>query len=82
MHRRRVDLLEASCVADARSDILEPSNVLLSPRDVGRTFNRSTRTIRNWTRAGILKPVRIGKAVFYRVDDVRALIIQGVPQVE
>ncbi len=47
---------------------------LLSPRDVAAYFNRSLRTIREWARRGYLKPVRVHGAVFYRRDDVEAIV--------
>ncbi len=47
---------------------------LLSAAQVARIFGRSERTIRNWVRAGHLRPVRVGRAVFFRADDIHALL--------
>jgi excisionase family DNA binding protein len=47
---------------------------LLSVREVAEIFRRSTRTIRIWVRAGHLKPVRMGRSVFFREADVFALL--------
>jgi hypothetical protein len=55
----------------------EPLPRLLSAAEVAVIFNRSARTIRAWTHAGYLRPVRIGRAVFYRADDIAALLDAG-----
>jgi predicted DNA-binding transcriptional regulator AlpA len=47
---------------------------LLSVANVAAIFGRSTRTIRSWIRQGYLQPVRIGRVVFFREGDIRALI--------
>ena len=47
---------------------------LLSAARVAEVFGRSERTIRDWVRAGHLRPVRIGRAVFFRADDIHALL--------
>ena len=39
-----------------------------------RIFGRSERTLRNWVRAGHLRPVRVGRSVFFRADDIHALL--------
>jgi excisionase family DNA binding protein len=46
---------------------------LMTTREVCELFGRTPRTIRNWCRAGHLRPVRVGGAVFFRRDDVEAL---------
>jgi excisionase family DNA binding protein len=51
--------------------------VLLSAAQVARIFGRSERTIRNWVRAGHLRPVRVGRSVFFRADDIHALLDAG-----
>ncbi len=48
--------------------------VLLSATQATRIFGRSQRTIRNWVRAGHLRPVRVGRSVFFREDDIHALL--------
>ncbi len=47
---------------------------LYSVQDICRIFNRSARTVRAWCRAGHLKPVRVGKAVFFRPEDVEEML--------
>jgi excisionase family DNA binding protein len=47
---------------------------LLSAAQVAQIFGRSKRTIRNWVRAGHLHPVRLGRSVFFRADDIHALL--------
>ena len=47
---------------------------LLSAAQVARIFGRSERTIRNWVRAGHLRPVRVGRSAFFRADDIHALL--------
>ena len=51
---------------------------LLSAAEVGAIFNRGARTIRRWIRAGHLRPVRIGSALFFRADEVRRLVHSDV----
>jgi excisionase family DNA binding protein len=51
--------------------------VLLSTEQVARIFGRSKRTIRNWIRAGHLHPVRVGRSVFFRANDIHALLDAG-----
>lgn len=46
---------------------------LIGRRETGAVFNRKPRTISNWVRAGHLHPVRIGRAVFFRREEVEAL---------
>jgi excisionase family DNA binding protein len=54
-----------------------PVPVLLPAAQVARIFGRSQRTIRNWIRAGHLHSVRVGRAVFFRADDIHALLDAG-----
>lgn len=49
------------------------SPTLLTTAQVAARFGRCPRTIRNWVRAGHLRPVRIGGAVFFREDDIDCL---------
>ena len=52
---------------------------LLSARQVAEIFGRKERTLRNWVRAGHLRPVRVGRAVFFREADIVALLEAGEP---
>lgn len=46
---------------------------LLTTADVCAVFGRTPRTIRNWVQAGHLRPVRVGRSVFFRQEDVDLL---------
>ncbi len=46
---------------------------LLLQREVAEHFRCSTRTIRNWTKKGVLKPIHIGTSTFYQRDEVERL---------
>lgn len=43
---------------------------LLSVRDVCDLFGRTDRTVRNWVRAGLLQPRRVGRSVFFLESDI------------
>lgn len=47
---------------------------MLSTAEIAAAFGRSPRSMRRWVERGHLVPVRIGGAVFFRVEDVRRLI--------
>jgi excisionase family DNA binding protein len=64
-----------------RSDDAPSLPELLSISQVAEIFNRSPRTIRSWVRAGYLHPVRIGRTVFFRADDIHALLDTGRPAI-
>ena len=51
---------------------------LLSVSEVARRFRRCERSIRRWCRAGRLVPVRIGRSLFFRSDDIRALLARRI----
>lgn len=46
---------------------------LLSQAAVAEFFDVTTRTVRNWDRAGFLHPIRIGRSLRYRRSEVEAL---------
>lgn len=52
---------------------LEPGD-LYTVRDVESLFRISRRTVTNWHYAGILKPVKVGKGVYYRRADIEKLV--------
>jgi excisionase family DNA binding protein len=66
-------------VDEAPDDNTPSLPALLSARQVAAIFDRSERTVRNWIRAGHLRPVRVGRSVFFRADDVAALLDDGSP---
>lgn len=43
---------------------------LLTAAEVARVYRRSTRTLRTWVKRRLLQPVRIGRAVYFRAEDV------------
>lgn len=47
---------------------------LLSAAEVQAVFDRSSRTIRRWIRRSYLTPVRMGRSLFFRPDDIRRVI--------
>jgi len=53
---------------------LPPLSDLIRGAAVAAMFGCCERTIRRWCAAGHLMPVRIGRAVFFRTDDIRRLI--------
>jgi excisionase family DNA binding protein len=58
------------------SDLPE-QNPLMTTREVAEVFRRSERTIRDWVRKGWLKPVRVGRSVYFRRADIERLLDQG-----
>lgn len=54
----------------------DPLPALLSTAEIAEQFGRSPRTMRRWIRCGYLVPVRVGGAVFFRVEDLRQLIVE------
>ena len=61
-------------VTDGADPTVEPLPHLLSVAEVCAIFRRSERTLRDWADRGLLKRVEIGGAVFFRQDDIRALL--------
>lgn len=61
---------------DARRPIAPASGLpkLLSVAEVETVFGRSSRTIRRWIRRNYLTPVRVGRFLFFRPDDIRRVI--------
>jgi hypothetical protein len=51
---------------------------LLRAAAVATVLNVTTRTLRRWETRGLLTPVRVGRTVFYRGTDIRALITGGL----
>jgi Helix-turn-helix domain len=46
------------------------ADVLLTARRVAALLGRTCRTLRNWERRGWLRPIRIGRSIFYRPSDI------------
>ena len=53
---------------------LPPLSELIRGADVAAMFGVTDRTVRRWCAAGHLVPVRIGRSVFFRTDNIRRLI--------
>ena len=47
---------------------------LLTAAEVAAVFRRSERALRDWVRRGYLVPVRVGRALYFREEEVRALL--------
>ncbi|AWV20080.1 hypothetical protein RADP37_04726 (plasmid) [Roseomonas mucosa] len=47
---------------------------LLTAAEVAAVFRRSERALRDWVRRGYLAPVRVGRAVYFHEEEVRALL--------
>ena len=47
---------------------------LLTAAEVAAIFRRSERALRDWVRRGHLVPLRVGRAVFFHEEEVRALL--------
>ena len=45
----------------------------LTAPQVAELLHRDRRTLRNWERRGLLRPVRIGRGIYYRPSDIEAL---------
>lgn len=50
------------------------SQKLLNSRDVQKHFGISKLTLQNWRNAGTIKFTKIGNKVFYKTEDIEALI--------
>lgn len=56
------------------------SRLLVSAKDASQLCGKSLRTWRSWDSAGrIPRPVRIGRATLWRVDELRAWVEAGCP---
>ncbi|WP_145145253.1 helix-turn-helix domain-containing protein, partial [Roseomonas gilardii] len=68
---------------DAPASPLRPK--LLTAAEVAAVFRRSERALRDWVRRGYLVPVRVGRSLYFREEEVRALLSgqmrQGLLQV-
>ena len=47
---------------------------LLTAAEVAAMFRRSERALRDWVRRGYLVPVRVGRSIYFREEEVRALL--------
>lgn len=65
-------------ISDPPNDLapIIPS-VLLTAKQAAALFGRTCRTLRNWEGRGWLRPVRIGRGVFFRRSDVEFVMEHG-----
>ena len=63
---------EQTVAAPATAEVVLPR--LMTVKAVAAAFGRSERTINRWIARGLLDPVRVGRSVFLRADDVMDLI--------
>ena len=47
---------------------------LLTAAEVAAVFRRSERALRDWMRRGYLAPLRVGRSLYFREEEVRALL--------
>lgn len=47
---------------------------LLTKAEAAGLLRVSLKTLNRWAAAGILHPIKLGKSVRYRADDIRALL--------
>lgn len=48
---------------------------LMTSAQVATLFHVTDRTVRNWVRAGILAPVRIGGRVYFHRADIEVMLV-------
>lgn len=69
--------------SDARGEPVVPAasfTPLLSTEDVCALFGRTARSIRRWVAKGHLSTIRVGGAMFFEPEDIRALIATRLRQ--
>jgi DNA-binding transcriptional MerR regulator len=62
-----------------RAPLTAPISPLLTTADLQFLFQRSDRTIRSWVGRGLLVPVKVGRSVYFRRDDVERLLTSEQP---
>ena len=56
-------------------DKMTETKELLTTRDICELFGITARTVMEWRKNGVLKPIRIGrKSIYYKSEDIRELI--------
>ena len=59
----------------------EPAPLLLTAQQAAALCGRTLRTWRSWDAAGYVpRPVRVGRSLFWRSDELRAWIDAGCPR--
>ena len=48
--------------------------ILLTIAEAATLLRRSARTLRRWAQTGVLRPVRVGKAIYFRAEDINTAI--------
>jgi len=72
LEERQVSKLE-----EKTSVFPDADNELVSKSDVIKGLRVTHTTLWKWEKTGYLKPVRVGKRVYYRRDDIKALSRKG-----
>lgn len=67
------DAVDALPAAPDRSPAA-PLPKLLTAAEVAAVFRRSERALRDWMRRGYLAPLRVGRSLYFREEEVRALL--------
>ena len=52
---------------------------LMKRLEVARHFGCTPRTLWNWEQKGLLTPVRVGRSVFYNLDQIETLMRASTP---
>jgi hypothetical protein len=74
-------VVAAPALSPGQANDQPPAGRLYSTAQVGRLFRRSTRTIRTWVTRDYLRPVRMGRAVFFSQTELDRCL-NNHPQVE
>jgi len=56
----------------APEDVDEPR--LMTRAQVAALFQREPRTISEWARKGLLRPIRIGQAIYFQREDIERIL--------
>ena len=66
---------------DQEPDGQQVRTLLLTAKQAAKICSKSLRTWRTWDSAGwIPRPVKIGRSVFWRADELRAWVEAGCPR--
>jgi prophage regulatory protein len=70
--------METPSAKDAMAD-----NLVLTAAEAAAMFQKSVRTWRTWDAAGkIPKPIRVGRAMYWRPEELKAWVAAGCPNRE
>ena len=69
--------MQVSKMEEKTSVFPDADNELVSKSDVIKGLRVTHTTLWKWEKTGYLKPVRVGKRVYYRREDIKALSRKG-----